>query len=375
MERPLLVDDERLDKPDADAMVSMLYEYSARAFGAAIGTVPAVDANYGGGCLTPTVFDTANVQAVTISTFYYLEASESAHPIFGRVVMHDTALQSQITPSINLQPYQGPKATPWIWAKRTQVAMDLDTRRKWDVAQNKEIAFSTNTRERTRVEFQVADPGPPAVDTAWTPIARVVAWNGAGQPTIVLKSAWSPTNLDIDPDADLYGSPNEAPGLAELLYQVRLALRRHMHGSAWATAPGSWDAIPPRGLVEIDDLVTVLENAAVSTASAMILFGGGVYSIAQFVAGTDNGVGIAAIAKVGVGHIQIDITAPPIGSWVPVGCHADAVIDTMNPLRLSASAQKGGSLNQLRFRVYLFDTAGNLYDGAFTFSASLRRVA
>jgi hypothetical protein len=112
--------------------------------------------------------------------------------------------------------------SPWLWARPTLIDTDTDARRKWDVGTSAEVAYSPDTRLRTRVEFQlnmldpnlgIPSPGVPAVPTEqpWVKVGRVVDWvTGAlpEYPVIAPLSAWDNESLDVftrEPGASAYG--------------------------------------------------------------------------------------------------------------------------------------------------------------------------
>jgi hypothetical protein len=190
MDEIQLLDDERFDLVDIARMQTLVGEYMARALGGIVG--------FASGTLSSIAFDTANPAAVGIGECLLwrgVAAGTEGKLADGRVIRHDPTLPSQ-TSVVDLSAYVAGSGTPWLWARRIQVASDVETRRQWDVGGGVEASITPSTKLVERVAFEVGVDVPDA-DPGWFKFARVVDWSG-GLPLIDPKHAWDPDSYDLE---------------------------------------------------------------------------------------------------------------------------------------------------------------------------------
>jgi hypothetical protein len=176
-----LEDDERLDIPDTQSIAELVSETVVRMLGGLFG-----GARKGGdsadltvsGSLNNIVFNTTVLSATTIPNkcmllnFRQNETGDDE----GQVVWYDPADPGQQT-TIDISPYQAGSLTPYIWAKRYDIADDADTRKKW--VSGAETTFSLATRQRHRVEWAVdaGDHRTATGDDQWFVVAQIESWS------------------------------------------------------------------------------------------------------------------------------------------------------------------------------------------------------
>ena len=154
------VDNERLDKPDADALQSLVYEYVEEAIGGMLGRVGNF-AYAGGLCSQPTLtWLPGYVLSFGKFYFYRNDGPQDLASVAGfdnnEGSLHkfdpSSAIQAGST-SIDLSAEQAAGQTPFIFARISDVDSDTDNRRKWDSSAGAESVVSMTTRTRKKVTF------------------------------------------------------------------------------------------------------------------------------------------------------------------------------------------------------------------------------
>jgi hypothetical protein len=151
-----------------------------------------------------------------------------------------------------------------IWALRSTLNADLDTRKKWLPGASAESSFSGNTRTRERISAFIATnatfngsgqitalTAPPSTD--YFPILKVTAWP-AGVPTVAAISMWDGNSLgslvgDVPTRMDPLAS---APNLGLILLYLRQGLAYILDsdgGDNWTEAAAN----PYLGLKQIQE--------------------------------------------------------------------------------------------------------------------------
>lgn len=257
-----LVDDERLDIPDTQALQELVSETVVRILGGLFGGTrkPGDSANITvSGSLNTLTFNTATLSATVIGPKAMLLnfRNNVVGDDEGQVVWFDPAEAGQQT-TIDLSSYQAASLTPYIWAKRFAIPDDADTRRKW--VAGAETTFSLATRQRHRVEF-AADAGDHRTTTGddqWFVVAQIESWTVpvTGSPVIRtwhpfdvgspissgLQDTWTLGRLVASVDASSLG----------VNHAMRLLLRTLMRHRKVDGSVHPLTSSPARGLDDID---------------------------------------------------------------------------------------------------------------------------
>jgi len=228
-DRVRLEDQERLDKPDADALQELVYTYVREAFGGLLGNAS--------GLLSPLAWTEQNDGATFLLSLdklvlCHLEdqgtrvedrgiaGAVNVGAKWGSVVYSfDPADAGHVNHPIDYTAARGIEAggpggtKPYIWARPYGVPSDVDTRRVWNVATGAEVATPVQTRTRQRMEFEISAAAPvQGAGLPWVAIARVWTWGVGPVPSVIYGlSAWDDSDLhalcqdpgDVeDPDTD-----------------------------------------------------------------------------------------------------------------------------------------------------------------------------
>lgn len=221
-DRVRLEDQERLDKPDADALQELVYTYVREAFGGLVGNAS--------GLLSPLAWTEQNNgvdtfqlsldrlvlchvenQATRIEDRGPLGGNVNVGAKWGSVVYSfDPTDAGHLNHPIDYTAARGIEAggpggtKPYIWARPYGVPSDVDTRRVWNVATGAEVATPVQTRTRQRMEFEISAAAPvQGAGLPWVAIARVWTWGVGPVPSVIYGlSAWD--------DSDLYTFFNDS---------------------------------------------------------------------------------------------------------------------------------------------------------------------
>jgi len=380
-ERVLFEDDERLDRPDVEALQDLVYEYLQRGpAGAMIGAGPSKH----GGLLTKINYSVAGTVVTLLNSFHFAYVGwDDDTPADGNkastdVVRFDSALSSQQL-TVDAAGYLAGEDEAWLWAKRIVVASDKANRRKWDTIGVSETSFSPNTRERERVEFQfsLANPDP---SVRWVRVAKIFQWVG-GEPTLRGHSFYSDFDIaDYEDASDKYVLDTNCGkldavgswGVADILYEFMYRHYRHLtwgdpgklpFGEAWSDDPAN------RGINKLDIDLATAEAGLVTTnglqagttkvlwATASIYWSGGIYNI-QF----DRHV-LTAV-KTATGRVDVTITAAPAvggADVMPIMGFAGAGLGTDVPCVVIAKRS-----TPTLIKVEIYDMAGVDLDANFS---------
>lgn len=277
-----LEDDERLDKPDALAIQSLIFETMIRSFGGLFGGAgaagqPSVEFS---GCLhAPSTSWDSGSKIVTFGAGLLLDAGTLTSPSGSpgaRIVRHDPTLAGQ-TSTLDLTSYH-PSTQCLIWAKRTYTSAAvpgvpgaLDTRKRWNTSDDAEESFSTYTRFGERVEWTAATAtivsglvsGTPTYPsgTGWIPCYRVT-WS-AGTPSFSPISGFE-AGMNGTSFVDASAAAAMAMGSGNAM-AVAYLLRRLRNGVAYLrdnTGTTNWDSNVStyRGVKQLDTDLTTAEN-------------------------------------------------------------------------------------------------------------------
>lgn len=271
-----ITDDERLDKPDFTAATSTLIQATvAKVLGALVGSLTGTTLPFMGCVSAPTTSWDNGTKFLTINGATFYQGGAAASPTSapaGRVITYDPTKPWQTTVTgVDLTSQAGGSQTCVIWALRSTIPSDLDTRKKWLPGASAETSFSGNTRTRERISAFLATnatfngsgqitalTAPPSTD--YFPILKVTAWP-AGVPTVGTISMWDGTFTgglvgDIPTRMDSLAS---APNLGLILLYLRQGLSYILDntgGDNWVEAAAN----PYRGLKQLDDDLTAVED-------------------------------------------------------------------------------------------------------------------
>jgi hypothetical protein len=272
-----LEDDERLDKPDALALQSLIFETMIRSFGGLFGGSLYPSTPWVGWLNAPSTSWNAGSKVVTFGPGLLLDGGTLSSPSGSsgaRVVRHDPTLAGQ-TSTLDLTSYH-PATQCVIWARRTYTSTAvpgvpgaLDTRKRWNTSDDEEESFSTYTRFGERVEWTAA----PATivsnlvtsatypsGSGWVPAFRVT-WS-AGTPSFYAV-AWcdcvmNGTTMTEAGARVVTGSGAYSYGLGFLSQAIRnqiAYLRDNTGNTNWQS-----DATTYRGVKQLDTDLTTAES-------------------------------------------------------------------------------------------------------------------
>ena len=268
VDRVNLVDDERFDIPDAQALQELVSEYVVRMVGGLFGGAhkPGDSSTLTvSGSLNTITFDTSTLSATAMTSKCMLLnfRQNSTGDDEGQVVWYDPSdVGAQTT--IDLSSFQAGSLTPFIWAKRFTIPTDADTRRKW--VSPAETVFSLATRQRHRVEWaaEVGDRRVSTGDNQWFVVAQIESWSipVSGVPTI---RTWHPFdagspissgNQDSWTIARLFGGVDTSTlGVNQAMRMILTQLMRHRK------VDGTVHPLTSAPVAGLDDL-KVLSDAA-----------------------------------------------------------------------------------------------------------------
>jgi hypothetical protein len=301
-DRVQLYDDERYDVVDADRVQTLLHDY-LELLGAMFGVTQ-------GGTLTLLLWDTTTLASIPVpeGLFFTGALSGAGGLAVGKVVRHDPTLPGQ-TSTINLSGQE--PGTPYIWARRTEVDSDLESRRQWDGGAGDEVTFTPNTKKVERVVFGVGGTTPDG-NSGWFKIARVVAW-AASKPAIQnlhpFDWAWDGINGSNATVGLVWNTFGKVMGAGPLLAHLARSLAVIQDKSGGKR----WDDLPARDLTELDaDLAavegtvtgqeTVLANANGNVMAAT--FAGVIEQTGTSTYGWSGG-NIVSVTRVSEGELDI----------------------------------------------------------------------
>ena len=219
-------DNQRLDKPDFDALQSLVYRGMREAIGGMLGG--------SAGALTPVVWSKSNANGVYLLSFEKMVVAWSK-AVEARV--EDRGADPAVTVNVGYEsriiPFdpdetghqnhpldyteartaeQGtPGTKPYIWVRPVIVPADTDVRRFWSTAIGDETAAATETRNFVRLEFAINETTPAqGLGDKWSAIARVMTWSGNDIARINAISVWD--DPDIAGMLQDPGDPEEYTG-------------------------------------------------------------------------------------------------------------------------------------------------------------------
>ena len=242
---------QRLDKPDFDAIQSLVYRGVREAIGGMLGG--------SAGALTPVVWSKSNANGVYLLSFEKMVVAWSKAVEtrvedrgFDPAVTVDVGYESRIIPfdpdEIGHQNHpldytdartaeqDNPGTKPYIWVRPVVVPADTDVRRFWSVAIGDETAAATATRNFVRLQFAINETTPvQGIGDKWSAIARVMTWSGDDITRINAISVWD------DPDiAGMLQDPGDPEDFNTDSASMAHPLQRMQEGSQ-ARADGSED--------------------------------------------------------------------------------------------------------------------------------------
>lgn len=274
-------DDERLDKPDALALQSLIFETVIRTVGGLIGgyALPGVD--FVGCAHAPSVSWNSGSKVATFGAGLLVDSGTLTSPSGSpgsRVLRHDPSLAGQ-TSTLDLSSYS-PATQCLIWARRTYtseaipgVTTNLDTRKRWNTTDDAEESFSMYTRFSERVQWTAATAtisgglvsGTPTYPSGsgWFPCYRVT-WS-AGTPTFApiwwMDGRISGTSFaDTTALVQTSGADGASKSIGSMLYDLRnnvAYIRDNDAGTNWNT-----DTATYRGLKQLNEDTPVAVLAA-----------------------------------------------------------------------------------------------------------------
>jgi len=321
-------DQERVDRPDMDALQALVYKYASGMLGGVLGPAS--------GLLTPLSWTKSNdgvdyfltldrlvvchtVQTETrvedqaggggavnvgtawdsvVHTFAPGDAGHDNHP-----VKYTAARAAEMG---------GPGGTkPYVWCRPQDVPADVDTRRIWNVATGAESPLAMATRNRQRLMFEVSTEKPAiGAGADWVAIARVWTWVDNQISVLYGISAWDDPDLHAlteeggvveDPSAEsasfayplqrlvegsvpggrFDGTVNTWPpgtrrsgGIMYALHWVRSRLRRHISQGTYdpaGTVTRPWWELPELSLNGAYKWLTTNTTNIVANAAAALL--------------------------------------------------------------------------------------------------------
>lgn len=372
--RVRFVDDERLDIIDAERMQTFGEQWAAQNLGI-LGLCSGVVGD------PPTFTYSTITTRLTIGpcVLAYSEVDPATGALSTATVVYDPTNPAQPTMAPIVGPFAG--STAVLWAQRSEVAAQSETRRKWDTGTGTEVAFATETVYVGVTSAQAAPVGVVPAGTGWFPFAKITAWSGAPTtPTVVPLSIWDGefqgTNLGNAsvmtpfpylPTANVVGGTTLSRGLANLLMKVRASLAKLIDssdGTAW------WDTTGlTRGMTQVDAILDPVENSPITVASCVYRWTGAGYSA---IVGKNI---VLPTLNPGVGVIDVKMSLPT--GWNKAGVQATVVGDTgsaayptyriVTPQQPDDWTSLGGDDWQIRVYQYDVDSLA-LADGPFSIS-------
>lgn len=345
--QPRLVSDERLDLPDFNAVSSLMQTSDLAMMGGAIG--PATSVNSFGGCASLIAYTwDGGTKFLTIGGGIFFQGGNLSSPATapsGRFIVYDptgSAAQIAAATGVDLTSEAAGSTTCIIWATRSTTTSALEMRKRWLPGATEETSFATQTRTVEIVEFLVTNAtfngsgqvtaftSPPS--TEWFPILKITAWP-AGVPTVATISYWDGTDT-----LSYVGDPNTKvdsigePGIAKMLYYLRLQLAR-LYDSTNST---SWLTFSGNGVSQI--------NAALTTALS----------------------DIATLQKrTGLGTVTGFTASKPAGTWIIDGLDSDVrILSISNPstgvfdIVIGAGYMTAGAYNAITSVVVTLQSSG-----------------
>jgi len=327
-----ITDDERLDKPDFTAATSTLIQATvAKVLGALVGSLTGTTSPFMGCVSVPTTSWDNGTKFLTINGATFYQGGAAASPTSapaGRVITYDPTKPWQTTVTgVDLTSQAAGSQTCVIWALRSTLNADLDTRKKWLPGASAETSFSGNTRTRERISAFLATnatfngsgqitalTAPPSTD--YFPILKVTAWP-AGVPTVAAISMWDGTFTgglvgDVPTRMDPLAS---APNLGLILLYLRQGLAYILDedgGDNWTEAAAN----PYLGLKQItEDLPCAALAAGViaDEGSGWTVVAGSVGLTLDSVAGSGTGFTITHALYVSGGQRVAVVVTPRTG--------------------------------------------------------------
>ena len=362
--RVRFVDDERLDIIDAERMQTFGEQWAAQNLGM-LGLCSGVVGD------PPTFTYSTITTRLTIGrcVMAYSEVDPATGAMSTATVVYDPTNPAQPV----MAPIVGPLAPDpaVLWARRSEVAAQSETRRKWDTGTGTEVAFATETVYVGVTSAQAAPVGVVPAGTGWFPFAKITSWAGAPLvPTVVPLSIWDGefqgTNLGNAavmtpfpylPTANVVAGTTLSRGLANLLMKVRMSLAQIMDaalGKAW------WEP-PTIDLETVNGRLIVLDNAAVRAVCQATIDGGGNPVLTAGGNTAFNGGAVTAVVKVAVGIYQFTVVwaADPGSTYTGWANTTDTAPLTAQLVQVSGLATK-------TVIVHTRDAAGVLTDVAPT---------
>ena len=321
--------DMRLDLPDAAAIQEFVQDTIVRTMGGLLGlasgvlTVPTLTAVVAADPPGP-----ASVVLTIGSCLLFDAQSAGNNAVDGRVLRHVFGDPNQ-TSILDVTSMQAGGVLGVLWARRVEITMDQDLRKRWDVLSGVERSFAPNTRRRERVQFQ-ATIGFATVPTAaagtepWFPFARITAWSGGGgagsAPTLRAISVWDGHGNagadvgDVDTNLDLLAVAATGANFAlvKLLRIMRTVVAAHLD----STSASAWNTGPTRGLSQLNTALSPIEAGLEQTgvigslgwypiAVARIAYDGLAAANSYTTQGNKRGFSDVNIVRSGVGGVDM----------------------------------------------------------------------
>jgi hypothetical protein len=370
-------DNERLDKPDASALSTLIYEHVNEFIGAMLGRPQGY---VGAGLLTDVECTWSSGYVLSIGKCYIYGNYNNAVPNLteanGEIFKFDPTsdIQTGFT-SVNLAAYQAAGQTPWIFARVVEVDTGLANRRKWDSSAGDETVVAELTRTEKRVEFAVVNSTtPPSTD--YFPIFKVLGYSTSGTATsseIRILSAFDRI-LEAEAGSGMTHIDDSeigtgTYGVIQHLYRLRrqVALILDNSGSA------SWNDFPSDSIADLSS-----ENSAQNTrmdeiehqapvgvwASGRITESGGGYSLSA------TEVNLDSVAKQGTGEVKVYFTNPADLASVALTKLAAHVTAT-GSTAVICTANIGLDGTGWHVHAYMFDATGSAVDASFNVTVTV----
>lgn len=313
---------QRFDKGDAYRLTRLLEESATRFTGGVFGqtwgclSAPQATLRTVVGPPAEVYLDIGACLFVRSSPDGFINAIDNdTGPWDGKVVIHDPLRSAQATSAIDVTAFaptsygggggvNGAKA--WLVFRRQESEVEVDDKAYWNTGAGVEATAPTNLVVQEYVEFAAVSTIPSgsstySVTNGWYRFAYIASWDDPAGPTIVpIHWVHAPYLQQVTPPAytgsqfaiaptqatslDSGGTRGFAPDLgmpsvSKLLHWMLAKLSQHYStASIIDSATGyfqqydsgdGWMATPPRGLVEVDADLTVVEDALPPISSAL----------------------------------------------------------------------------------------------------------